>query len=428
MGEKMKKLVPFLFLVIHIKSVGAFEYEPGFTYKQEVDESSLIKITKKEKYKIKFLKFEPKFEPIHQKMTIESLKLGQLSVGDASAACKTTNAQWNDYFTEPSGAAVSIRMCCPRGYDPKSNRMCEKLMRDNGSAIFDALEPDEAPIITGSVWPDDPCHLIARKKTNLTFGTWMGIGPYTGNNLFYQSHFHDYQFMHSMAPSTSHPRRTGGPEDAKTTRHKIKVWAEFAFKVSDGTIYTNMKLSDAVVFLSENARDTFSLVFSPYANTTVAKFFTGWNEAPPEQVRQIAAGSLLHTVQDSFSDAHADRKKSNDKSIRQFSDFKTQISTLHKFADKVCEYQNNNECGGKADNEMLQPQRLDAYHPISKGAQLLSCIVAGAADQKSRWEQYAENIVTDVFIRPDSWKNPKVPYKPNLRASPRSYAPSRRTP
>ena len=398
----MNRLIGFGCLVLYFTSAAAFQIEAAYSYTQVIGTNpAVIEISKGK---------EPAYpppllnkEPNHQVMAIESVKLGQANSGKSDAACETKNEQWNSYFSVPKGSAVSIGMCCHRGVD---SRWCDHLIEEEekDKIFVNALVKDSAPFITGSVWPDDPCHMLAREETNKIFGGWITSDPSSGNNLFYTSHFHDFQFMHSMAASawtSNWKTKKESPEDANTTRHKIQTWAEFAFKVADGTIDARKTLSDAESHLSGTAQRTFHIVFSSYSNRTVAEFFTGWTGAPAEQVRQIAAGSLLHTVQDSFSDSHADRKSFPDKKIKRFSDYKTQYRGTHSLADQ-------------APPELLQPQPLLDYHPISMGAQLLSCVIARATDENSHWDQSAAKIVTNIFERPEGLKQ-------NLAAHPRGY-------
>lgn len=399
----MKKVMILAGLVSCVTSSAAFEIEAGYKYTQNVNTSSnTIEITKKKDYNVHSTM------PNHQDMTRESIKLGQLNAGKTEAACSTTNEQWNSYFTVPENSAVSIGMCCARTAD---SAWCNRLRKKkNGDKFVEAKVADTAPVITGSMWPDDPCHLLARQETNKTFFFWITSPAISGNNLMYTSHFHNFQFMHSMAASTWtpkwKPKKKEYPEDADRTRQKIKTWAEFAFKVADGTIDVHKLIADAKPLLSyseknkDSAQHTFGQVFGGYDPWTVAKLFTGWDDAPPEQVRQIAAGSLLHTIQDSFSEPHADRKTYRAEGISKFSDYKMQVGGTHSLKDKALE-------------DMLSSHALNAYHPISQGAQLLSCIVAGSSDKNSRWDKAAK-IVIDVFKRPDGLIS-------NFAASPRGY-------
>ncbi len=397
----MKRVMVLTCLVSYFTSSAAFEIEAGFKYTQIVNaNSNTLEINKPNERAY----WAPSTEPNHQDMTIGAIKLGQANAEKTEAACATKNDDWNKYFTVPIASAVKIGMCCAK---TAVSYWCNTLRkRKNGEAFVEAEVADSAPVITGSMWPDDPCHLLARKETNATFFFWITGEASEGNNLMYTSHFHDFQFMHSMAASSWKPKKKEAPEDADRTRQKIKTWAEFAFKVADGTIDVRKTIADVKNLLSDSvqkkdsARHTFGQVFGGYNPWTVAEFFTGWKGAPPEQVRQIAAGALLHTIQDSFSDPHADRSTYSAEGISKFSDYKMQVGGSHLLRDQ-------------ASSDMLTTQMLSAYHPISKGAQLLSCVVAGSSDKNSRWDKAAE-IVIDVFKRPDGLND-------NLAASPRGY-------
>jgi hypothetical protein len=114
----------------------------------------------------------------------------------------------------------------------------------------------------------------------------------SGHVLLYRVHFGDLQFLHSMGSADG--------ELSESTRSKIMVWAEFTWRVGSGEYGLLTLLRDVKI-------DGFNdLVGRP-----------GWRvqdlltyAAPGairQQIRQVAFGSLLHVMEDSFAKGHTDR-------------------------------------------------------------------------------------------------------------------------
>ncbi len=110
-------------------------------------------------------------------------------------------------------------------------------------------------------------------------------------NTMYRSHFGDLQFLHAMAS------RDG--ELAGTTRDRVLMWAEFAWSVAIGAEKGNTLLKDIKV-------KGFAEFF-PYSGQDVLDLYTLGNTALRRGLPDVAFGSLLHLVQDSFAFAHAER-------------------------------------------------------------------------------------------------------------------------
>jgi hypothetical protein len=121
-------------------------------------------------------------------------------------------------------------------------------------------------------------------------------------NLMTRSHFGDLQFLHSMA--------TEPGESPEITQQKILGWLELAWRVSTGEI-------SASTFL----RDVNIPALKPHFGCSgwrVADIYIlgrqGGAGKPGEnltsEIRDIAFGSVLHTVQDSFASGHTFRDSS----------------------------------------------------------------------------------------------------------------------
>jgi len=115
--------------------------------------------------------------------------------------------------------------------------------------------------------------------------------------LLYRVHFGDMQYLHSMA--------SWDGEFARDTRLRVMMWAEFCYRFARGEIPHNIELRKTGIPGMEK-------VFQNY-NWTAERLYTmdDITFRTPELMRQMAFGSLLHMVQDSFSKAHVRWEASN---------------------------------------------------------------------------------------------------------------------
>ena len=111
--------------------------------------------------------------------------------------------------------------------------------------------------------------------------------------LVVRSHFGDMQFLHAMA--------SGNDESAAAVRERIIVWAEFTWRVALGEFPLSTRVRDVPVsgiidwFGSKgwSIQDLFAL-----GNPHIRK---------PDNMSEVAFGSLLHMVEDSFAGGHVER-------------------------------------------------------------------------------------------------------------------------
>ena len=122
-------------------------------------------------------------------------------------------------------------------------------------------------------------------------GQVKGQGISQGNMLS-RSHYGDLQFLHSMAVRDAMP--------AEETRGQILAWLEFAWKVSTGEIKATQKLAELVIPLMADR-------FSCSGWTVADLYILGRQDKLLPRLTDIAFGSVLHTVQDSFSNSHTQR-------------------------------------------------------------------------------------------------------------------------
>lgn len=117
-----------------------------------------------------------------------------------------------------------------------------------------------------------------------------------GDALLYRSHFGDLQYIHAMASQDGEP--------AAVTRHHMLGWAEFTWRVGRGEYSLDTVLKDVPI---QSIQDSFSR-----SDWRVQDLFTlGVGNGPRLAIGDVAFGSLLHMLQDSYSQSHADRREAS---------------------------------------------------------------------------------------------------------------------
>ena len=201
-----------------------------------------------------------------------------------------------------------------------------------------------APLLDGVEWNDDPGRmLLTNLKTAIQWVYWMDdakkkakceLKSNTGScilineeyDLLYRTHYGDLQFLHAMAAQTG--------EHPTITLQKMIDWAEFTYKVSTGEIKANDKLEE----LESNGKSNVNY-YIKRGSWSVGYLFTKKENYLDRNVKLLALGSLLHMIQDSFSDAHVERINScnplnhNKTAVLKFHDYSNQEPLDHNRAD-----------------------------------------------------------------------------------------------
>ena len=146
-----------------------------------------------------------------------------------------------------------------------------------------------------------------------------------------RSHFGDLQFLHSMAS------RVG--DRAQDTKSAIMMWTEFAYKVATGKILGSTMLKDVHI-------GDFDKLFPGQEATVENLFIMGDTTYRGSSLKNFAFGTLLHMVQDSFSESHVSRElptqgalcsckfaNTSPAKIEKFLVYSAQDSRKHKAAD-----------------------------------------------------------------------------------------------
>lgn len=163
------------------------------------------------------------------------------------------------------------------------------------------------PLIRGVWWNDDPNQLL-NSVHYATFLAYMDDAESiakTGKNIRglkreinptykmqYRSHFGDLQFLHAMANDS-------GDGNAQVQRRMLD-WAQFAYSVAIGDIATDKRLADVDLPATRK-------FFVSQPGWTVSYLFAPKYKLAGDTIPDVALGSVLHMIQDSFAVGHTDR-------------------------------------------------------------------------------------------------------------------------
>lgn len=269
---------------------------------------------------------------------------------------------WRDevdgIITDPIHEEITLR----------SLELAKKNIIEDGGDITDE---DFKQIIQGVRWNDDPLGYFPSKPDD-----WVVYFKHAGlvskhlnssYDLLYRSHYHDLQYLHAMASSKD--------ETAEKTTHKILSWIEFSYKVAVGTIPPRTPFKEMEPFLSKESYKYFkeaftsngtrldwtpTYLFSKKCDRKIIYLFkteldcleTNWL-TDEVKVKNIALGSVLHVIQDSFSDSHVHRENAPEGKISKihgvgrilsYHMYRKQSSDEHKKADQYpSDYKSNLE-------------------------------------------------------------------------------------
>ena len=181
--------------------------------------------------------------------------------------------------------------------------------------LADCAKKNHASVATiwGSRWNDDPpfrmtsgpsvCKFDQTIRANTQPACWYAVftdaekksaagqifGP--GYALLYRVHFGDLQFLHSMANQDG--------DSPETTRGRIMMWAQFAWGIATGTLPRDHYLRDLGIAGLGG--------YFPGDQSATILFSLGNPAFQNQQIAEVALGSLLHMVEDSFSKSHVSR-------------------------------------------------------------------------------------------------------------------------
>lgn len=189
-----------------------------------------------------------------------------------------------------------------------------------------ALSPHIQDVVRGAMWNDDP--------RNLFFDDQKGTSNYSSGALWLEefdegekdrpgsltarSHYGDLLFLHGMASQGTKPEET---------RARVLAWSRFCVDVATGRLHRDTLLSQV-----PGLADLFR---KGQRQWTVADLFAGSKggsrNLSDEALRQRAAGSLLHLIQDSWCAAHTERDEQG--RVTRFNSYQGQDHARHSAGD-----------------------------------------------------------------------------------------------
>lgn len=135
------------------------------------------------------------------------------------------------------------------------------------------------------------CWLKLFKSAEKKSASGRVYGP--GDGMLFRTHFGDLQFLHGMAS------REGQP--AVITQRKMLAWAEFTWRVAIKEWPKDMLVRDVpIAELTEHFGT---------AGWDLRDLFILGSPLLERRIHQVAFGSLLHMLQDSFAEGHAQRSQ-----------------------------------------------------------------------------------------------------------------------
>lgn len=273
-------------------------------------------------------------------------------------------------------------------------------------------------IIFGVWWNDDPLRLTWGEGTDFFDGSWNAIetaaskaASYPGagacevsadRHLGRQSHFGKLQHLHFMTPIVS--STSTAKQRVEATTKQALGWMKFAYYVATGKYAPNARLTD-VMTPDASLPSAADIAKNNCASESSARVWTIFTQRDPtwEKLRatltpDIALGSMLHVIQDSFSPGHTCRKTKvigggAYSVIVDVENYKEQKSSSHRGLDGYPDWlalRVRNDANDKNDNK---DARLFLNDPVVVGEWLME-----AADKRIPWEKVEDHLLQTVFL------------------------------
>jgi hypothetical protein len=196
-----------------------------------------------------------------------------------------------------------------------------------------------------------------------------------------RSHFGDLQFLHSMAS------RVG--DRAQETKVSILMWAEFAYKVASESIPAKTPLKNVPVA-------GFEKLFRNQEATVENLFLLGDTTYRGSQLRDFAFGTLLHMVQDSFSESHVSRDLSTEGALPGCANTSGSPAKIEKFL-----VYSSQDAAGHKEEDLYEALRNDAkkYSPnVIDVGQILVKFYEELKDKQKSNREYSNWDVVKKYL------------------------------
>jgi hypothetical protein len=292
--------------------------------------------------------------------------------------------------------------------DPIHEELTTRMFGCDGDVALcggaNSISADPA-VLVGVRWNDDPPFRLTNaeldgtrcKAQTIRFQTqpscWLQLfksaekkaaagkvyGPKDG--LLYRTHFGDLQFLHGMA--------SGEDIAPAETQQRMMDWAQFTWRVATREWPKTMKMRDVPL-------ESFKAPFG-YTEWDVRDLFIQGSPLLERRVDQVAFGSLLHMLQDSFAEGHVEREQPNPDGrcqlageshrapgqIREFHAYGRQDHAAHAAADsKEAKDRQLQRAPDVVDVGRPLVEAFDARRPWSEVEPYFACVFALAPDAK----------------------------------------------
>lgn len=226
----------------------------------------------------------------------------------------------NSYWTSALGRIAARGM--PLLTEPVHEEITNRIYGCNGD-VCAGSEATQAPaaVLAGVRWNDDPPFRLGaqqardtdcKTRETIRFETqpmcWIALfraaergaaageiyGP--GDAMLYRSHFGDLQFLHAMAAHDG--------ELARDTKARLMGWFEFAWRSALGEHVLDTRLRDIDNPIIQTA-------FGNGEWRLLDLYTQGASGGLRRHVADVAFGSLLHALEDSYAGGHAEREESS---------------------------------------------------------------------------------------------------------------------
>jgi len=287
---------------------------------------------------------------------VQASAFQMVPTGDKSASVVVSQETLLQRITDRAGPGIASLMAAP-----VHERIAHLIYGCNGDRDVCSNPKAGTPsapaaVIAGVEWNDNPPFLLTGANINecsnaikngqviqlpKQFLCWAlllkdaekkaGSVSYTiasGSALILRIHYGDLQFVHAMASKDG--------ENPEVTRKNVMMWAEFTWRVATGDFILGTRLVTTVPGMEK--------LFS--SGWSVQQIFTLGDPTYRRQIKDVAFGSLLHLVSDSFALGHTDRAESTGDicigmpadyyqpgNIRNFHSYGKQDHPKHKRAD-----------------------------------------------------------------------------------------------
>lgn len=287
--------------------------------------------------------------------------------------------RWIDRIASPVHENMAFRSYICAGFDPISSNKCDfSIDPPSGYIIEDPLH-----LVYGVRWNDDPNNFFASGNP-LEWAFWMTNAELLSKvenvgklyRLEHRSHFGDLQILHGMSTKGVSPT---------ITHDAVMEWVHFSYDVAAGFIPLESKLGQL-----------HNYKFSGYFRGTKKEYWTVRRlysnveddkggvlpSLTDENIKLMALGAILHTIQDSYSNSHVERENSqtiqpSHGSIVAFLDYSSQKSSCHGPAD-------------------IEPEwlfdKVIVSGPILQGAKVVQ-----HAKRKDDWASFHQQLDDAVF-------------------------------